>query len=286
MIRIITDSAADFTKEEIEELGIEVINMSVTMGEETFVDGVTLSPRDFYEKLIETDVLPKTSQIAPYVFENKYKEVDEAGDSAVVITLSSELSGTYQNAYLTADDFDEIYPVDSLNVTVGEQCLVRQAVALRDKGLTAKEIAMSLTELRKNIRVLALLDTLEYLKKGGRISSATAIVGGVLSIKPVIEIVEGKVVMAGKARGSKNGNNLLMQMVEKNGGIDFNMPLTLGYSGTSKDLLDKYIEDSKSIWEGKTESLQTLIIGPTIGTHAGPGAIAIGFFSNTSCHKT
>ena len=280
MIRIITDSAADFTKEEIKELGIEVINMSVTMGEETFVDGVTLSPREFYEKLIETDVLPKTSQIAPYVFENKYKEVNEAGDSAVVITLSSELSGTYQNAYLTADDFDDIYPVDSLNVTVGEQCLVRQAVELRDKGLTAKEIAMSLTELRKNIRVLALLDTLEYLKKGGRISSATAIVGGVLSIKPVIEIVEGKVVMAGKARGSKNGNNLLMQLVEKNGGIDFNMPLTLGYSGTSKDLLDKYIEDSKSLWEGKTDSLQTLIIGPTIGTHAGPGAIAIGFFAN------
>lgn len=280
MIRIITDSAADFTKEEAASLGIEIINMSVTLGEETYVDGVTLMPQEFYEKLIETDALPKTSQIPPYVFEGKYKEVVEAGDSAVVITLSSELSGTYQNAYLTADDFEGIYPVDSLNVTVGEQCLVRQAVNLRNEGLSAEDIAKALCELRKNIRVLALVDTLEYLKKGGRVSSATAFVGGVLSIKPVIEIVEGKVVMAGKARGSKNGNNLLMELVNKCGGIDFNMPLTVGYSGTNKDLLDKYIEDSKSLWEGKTDSLQTLIIGPTIGTHAGPGAVAIGFFVN------
>ncbi len=280
MIRIITDSAADFTKEEAKELGIEIINMSVSLGEETYIDGVTLSPREFYEKLIETDALPKTSQIAPYVFENKYKEVVKAGDSAVVITLSSELSGTYQNAYLCADDYENIYPVDSLNVTVGEQCLVRHAVNLRNQGLSAFEIAKALCEIRKNIRVLALVDTLEYLKKGGRVSSASAFVGGVLSIKPVIEIVEGKVVMAGKARGSKNGNNLLMDLVKKSGGIDFNLPLTVGYSGTNRDLLDKYIEDSKSLWEGKTEKLQTLIIGPTIGTHAGPGAVAIGFFVN------
>lgn len=282
MIRIITDSAADFTAEEIKELGIEVINMSVTIGEETYVDGVSLSAEEFYEKLIESDNLPKTSQVPPYVFENKFEEITKCKDSAVVITLSGELSGTYQNAYLAADNYDDIFPVDSLNVTVGEQCLVRHAVFLRDKGLTAKEIALSLNEIRKNIRVLALLDTLEYLKKGGRISSASAIVGGVLSIKPVIEIVEGRVVMAGKARGSKNGNNLLMQLVEKNGGIDFNMPLSLGYSGTSTDLLDKYIEDSKMIWEGKTDKLHTLIIGPTIGTHAGPGAIAIAFFAKNN----
>lgn len=280
MIRIITDSASDFTQAQAKELGIEIINMSVSLGEKTYLDGVTLMPEQFYEKLVETDDLPKTSQVAPYIFEQKYEEVRAAGDSAVVITLSSELSGTYQNAYLTSDEYEEVYVVDSLNVTVGQNCLVRHAVKLRDSGMTAEKIAKALVEIRGNIKVLALLDTLEYLKKGGRISATSAFVGGMLSIKPVVKIEEGKVIMAGKARGSKNGNNLLMELVMQNGGIDFGMPLSVGYSGMNRDLLDKYIEDSRSLWEGKTDKLQTLIIGPTIGTHAGPGAVAIGFFAN------
>lgn len=279
MVRIITDSASDFTKDETVELGISVIHMNITIGDKTYVDGVDMGPKEFYEKLIETDELPKTSQISPYTYEEVFNEVKEAGDSAVVITLSSEVSGTYQNAALASEDYDDIYAVDSLNVTVGEQCLVRLAVFLRDEGFSAKEIADKLNEERNNIRVLALLDTLEYLKKGGRISSTSAFVGGVLSIKPVVKIEEGKVVMAGKARGSKNGNNLLAELIEKSGGIDYGRPVTLGYSGTNDDMLNKYVEDSRQLWEGHKDKLKRLIIGPTIGTHAGPGAVAIGFFA-------
>lgn len=279
MIRIITDSAADFTKDEEKELGIHVIHMNVTFGEKTYLDGENLSPKEFYEKLIESDELPKTSQIAPYTFETLFEEIERAGDSAVVITLSSEVSGTYQNAYISACSFNNIYTVDSLNVTVGEQCLVRLACALRDNGFSAEKISERLNEAKKNIKVLALLDTLEYLKKGGRVSGAAAMIGEVLSIKPVVQVIEGRVEMAGKARGSRNGNNLLMELVKKSGGIDFELPVVLGYSGMSDNMLKKYIEDSRVLWEGEGDKLLQLVIGPTIGTHAGPGAVAIGFFA-------
>lgn len=282
MVRIITDSAADFSAEEEKELGVTVIHMSVTFGEETYLDGVDLLPKDFYGKLIERDTLPQTSQITPYEYEEIFKNVEESGDSAVVITLSSGVSGTCQNAFMSAGSFENIYVVDSLNVTVGEQCLVRLACGLRDNGFSAKEISEKLDEAKKNIKVLALVDTLEYLKKGGRISGAAAMIGEVLSIKPVVTVVDGKVEIAGKARGSRNGNNLLMELVKKSGGIDFELPVVLGYSGLNDDMLNKYVEDSRSLWEGEGDKLLRLIIGPTIGTHVGPGAVAIGFFAKQS----
>lgn len=282
MVRIITDSAADFTVKEAKELDITVIHMNVTFGEKTYLDGVDLLPGEFYEKLIESDELPKTSQITPYMFEEIFEEVEKNGDSAVVITLSSEVSGTYQNAYIAAGSFDNIQVVDSLNVTVGEQCLVRLACVLRDNGETSKEISEKLNEAKKNIRVLALLDTLEYLKKGGRVSGAAAMIGEVLSIKPVVSVVDGKIEVVGKARGSRNGNNLLMELVKKSGGIDFDLPVVLGYSGISDNMLNKYVEDSRVLWEGNRDRLLRLVIGPTIGTHAGPGAVAIGFFAKQS----
>lgn len=277
MIRIITDSAADFTAEEAAKNNLIVLPMQVTFGETSYRDGVDLSSKEFYEKLIESDELPVTSQIPPMDFEIAYNDITKKGDEAIVITLSSEVSGTYQNAYLTSRDYENIHVVDSLNVTVGEQCLVKSALRLIEEGKSAIEIAMELEEIKKSIKVIALLDTLEYLKKGGRISASTAFVGGMLSIKPVVEIIEGKVEVVGKARGSKNGNNLLMELVKKAGGIDFSKPLVLGYSGLNRELLDKYIEDSRLIWEGKTDYLETAYIGPTIGTHAGPGVVAIGF---------
>lgn len=279
MVRIITDSSADFTAEEAKELNITVIHMDVVFGGITYLDGVDLTPKEFYEKLIESDELPKTSQITPYSFGQIFEEVEESGDSAVVITLSSEVSGTYSNAYSSACSYDNIYAVDSLNVTVGEQCLVRLACALRDEGLSADVISEKLNEARKNIKVLALLDTLEYLKKGGRVSGAAAMVGEVLAIKPVVSVVDGKIELVGKARGSRKGNNLLMELVQKCGGIDFDLPVVLGYSGISDDMLNKYLEDSRVLWEGEEDKLLRLTIGPTIGTHVGPGAVAVAFFA-------
>ena len=170
--------------------------------------------------------------------------------------------------------------MDSLNVCLGEQILVLYAVRLRDQGLSAKEIAEKLEEKKKDVCVLAVFDTLEYLKQGGRISKTAAWAGNILSIKPVIAIEKGDVVILGKARGSKNGNNILIQEVKNKNGIDFSMPYMLGYSGLDDSLLQKYIADSADLWASQTKELPVSTIGSTIGTHAGPGAICVSFFHN------
>lgn len=281
MIKIITDSASDLELDKALKDNIIVLPMTIQFGETTYQDKIDLSAEDFYNKLIECDTLPTTSQINPYSFEEVFTEITENGDSAVVILMSSDLSGTYQSAVLAAQNFDNIYVVDSRSVTVGEQCLISLALTLRDLGLDASQIAEELEKQKNNIVVLALLDTLEYLKKGGRISATAALAGGLLSIKPVVTLSDGKVAILGKARGSKNGNNMLMDEINKNGGVDFNKPIFLGYSGLSRTLLDKYIEDSKYLWVGNTGNLPVIRIGSTIGTHVGPGTIALGFFKNS-----
>ncbi len=278
-IRIICDSASDITKELAQELNVTVLPIKTIFGDEEYLDGVTMSHIEFYEKLIETDELPKTSQIAPYDYEKVFSEVVEAGDTAICITLSSKLSGCYQSAHIAAEEYPEqIKIVDSENVCIGQQILVKLAVQLRDEGNTAEEIVTVLHREKKNIRLIALLDTLEYLKKGGRISATAAFAGTLLSIKPVIAVENGEIAMLGKARGSKNGNNMLISMIEKEGGINADKPLCLAYSGLSKNLLDKYIKDSAKLYEGIIDELPIAVIGSTIGTHVGPGAIALAFF--------
>ncbi len=275
-IRIITDSGSDLPQSYHPQ--ITVLPMSIRFGEEEYADGVNLSPKEFYEKLVETDELPTTSLVSPVAFEEAYEKASAAGEDVVVISLSGELSGTYQSACIAAEEFDSVFPVDSRTVAIGEQVLVLRALELAQNGLSAREIAEILTREREEIHVLAVLDTLEYLKKGGRISAAAAFVGGALSIKPVVTTKEGKVAVIGKAKGSKNGNNYLMKEVQKTSGVDFSRPVCLGYTGLGDELLQKYIDDSKEIWEGHREALNISPIGPTIGTHVGPGAIAVAFF--------
>lgn len=279
-VRIIIDSACDLTKAQADELQTIFLPMKTIFGEEEFLDGITLSHRQFFEKLVESDCLPTTSQISPHEYEAVFREVKEAGDTAVVITLSSKLSGTFQSASIAMDGYEDcIRLVDSENVCIGEQILVRYACRLRDAGADADEIADTLNRLKKDIRVIALLDTLEYLKRGGRISGAAALAGSLLSIKPVIAIVDGEVAILGKARGSKNGNNMLREETDKCGGIDFTMPYTLAYSGLDDALLQKYIADNESLWKEQASKLPICAIGSTIGTHVGPGAIAVAFFA-------
>lgn len=279
-VRIIIDSASDLTKEQADALGVTFLPLKTIFGEEEFLDGITLSHRQFYEKLIESDCLPTTSQIPPLEYETVYEEVKAAGDTAVVITLSSKLSGSYQSANIARDGYEDcIWLVDSENVCLGEQILIRYACRLQKEGLSAPEIAAALDRRKKDVRVIALLDTLEYLKRGGRISGAAAFAGNLLSIKPVIAIVEGEVAILGKARGSKNGNNMLMEEVNKCGGIDFSMPYCLGYTGLDDSLLQKYITDSEILWKNQVTDLPISTIGSTIGTHTGPGGICVSFFA-------
>ena len=274
--RIIVDSTADLMPEF--KSRVHTVPLTVNFGDEEYIDGVTIDHKTFYEKLIESDVLPTTSQATPDAFIKEFEKAKEAGEAAVVITLASKFSGTYQSATIAADDYENIYVVDSGSATMGSGILVELAFKLLDEGKNAEEIATILEEEKKKIIIVALLDTLEYLKKGGRISKAVAFAGGVLNIKPVLSVIDGEINMLGKARGSKMGNNLLVQEIEKAGGIDFSKPVLLGYSGISDALLKKYIEDSRHIWEGNLQEIRYTSVGSVIGTHAGPGAVVVAFF--------
>ena len=277
-VRIVIDSTTDLLPEVREKL--TVVPLTVHFGEQEYVDGVTISHRKFYEMLVESDVLPTTSQPAPDAFAEVYRQAQAAGEQVVVITLSSKLSGTCQSALIAAEDFPGmVWVVDSQTVAIGTGILAQLALQLKEQGMTAADIAARLECEREKVHVIALLDTLEYLKKGGRISKTVAFAGGLLSIKPVITIRDGEVAILGKARGSKQGNNLLVAEIQKAGGVDFNKPLMLGYTGLSDALLEKYVMDSGELWDGHGDCLQSTVIGSVIGTHAGPGAIAVAFFS-------
>lgn len=278
MVKIITDSTADFTREEAAGLGLGVVHLRTRFGDEEYIDGVDITPHQFYEKLVESDVLPTTSQPSPAEFEAAFASALEEAGEVVAITISSALSGTYQSAVIAAETFgDRVRVVDSLSASIGEQVIVRRAAQLAAEGLSAAELAGRIEAERGDVCVLALLDTLEYLKRGGRISAAAAFAGGVLAIKPVITLRDGAVALVGKARGSKNGGNLLNQFAEKRG-IDFSRPYLLGYTGLSDALLMKYAADSGELWRSYTEELPVTAIGSVIGTHGGPGAIAVAFF--------
>lgn len=275
-VRIIIDSTTDLAPRL--EGQVTIVPLTVRFGDKEYIDGVTITHEEFYDKLVESDVLPTTSQATPAAFEEVFKEVAAAGDSAVVITVASQFSGTCQSARIAAEDYDNIYVVDSGSVTMGAGILTEYALRCACSGMGAAQIAELLEKKKEDICLIALLDTLEYLKKGGRISSTVAFAGGLLNIKPVINVKDGVIHMLGKARGSKQGNNLLVQEIGKTGGIDFTMPILLGYSGLSDALLKKYIADSAPLWENGVDSLRYTSIGSVVGTHAGPGAIAAAFF--------
>lgn len=278
-IRIITDSASDMSP--AEHPALRVLPLSVTFGTDVYMDGVDIDHQRFYEMLVERDELPKTGQVNPYAFSQAIAEAREAGDEAVFITVGAKLSGTNQSARtaLAEAPGGDVYVVDSNNVTLGERVLVEYALRLVDEGRSAAQIAAAVEAVRDRVVVIGLLETLEYLVRGGRLSAAAGAVGTLLNVKPVVAVEDGLIVQLGKARGSKNGRNLLNQKVEKAGGIDFSMPLALGYTGLSDAVLKKYIEDSAALWAGHTEGeLPVHTIGATIGTHVGPGAVAVAFF--------
>ena len=274
--RIIVDSTADLIPEIKNR--VHVVPLTVHFGDEEYIDGVNIDHKTFYEKLIETDVLPTTSQATPDAFIKEFEKVKEANESAIVITLSSKFSGTYQSAKIAVGEYENIYLIDSGTAAIGVGILVELAFSLLDSGKSAEEAVQILEEEKKKIVIVALVDTLEYLKRGGRVSKTVAFAGNVLNIKPVLSVTEGNINLIGKARGSKRGNNLLVQEIDKAGGIDFSKPAFLGYTGISDALLLKYIEDSKHLWKDNLDELRYTTIGSVIGTHAGPGAVAVAFF--------
>ena len=278
MIRILTDSASDILPAEAEQLGVTVIPLNVTLEDGTVLrDSVDMTPSAYYEILAGCRKLPTTSQPSPELFENFFLEAAAAGDEVIGIFLSHALSGTYQCAKLAADmaNVDNVLFVDSGHVCLSEALLVRLAVQLRDSGKTAGQIAAILEHAKEHLHLVAAIDDLKYLRKGGRLPAAVAVAGGMLGIKPLITIQDGKVAMAGKARGLPGAYVALFKKVEEMGGINPAFPAMAGYTVSPREVtpIQTYLRDNL-----QQEDLLVRQIGCVIGTHAGPGAFGIAFF--------
>lgn len=273
MVRIVVDSTADLPPQIRER--VHVVPLTVHFGNEEYVDGVDITGPEFYKKLAVCKVLPTTSQTAPYAFAEAFDEAVEAGDTVVCLAVSGALSGTCQSAMIAAADYPgQVFVVDSRSIAIGLGILTGYAVELADRGMDAAAIAEEINAVKGNIRLFAVVDTLEYLQRGGRVSRTVAIAGGMLSVKPLIALEDGVIKMAGKARGNKQANTLMDAKVRELG-VDWDRPCMLGYTGTDGDLLDKYRAQSE-IWTGDVPS--SIVCG-VVGTHAGPGAVAVAFFA-------
>lgn len=275
MIRIITDSSSDITREEAEKLGIEIVALHVAFGEKSFLDGVNITHDEFYKRLEECEELPKTSQMNPAGFVEVFEKFIDNGDEIVGIFLSSKLSGTYQSAVIASQmlETDKIHVVDSKNASLGLAVLIREAAKLRDAGKTAEEIASEIQKLSERVEVIAVMDTLKYLKMGGRLSATSALVGGVLGITPVIGVIDGAVEVIAKTRGHKKSMKYMLDYMQEKM-PDENYCVDFAYCRIIKN-----IEDFKAICAPKFELGEeaTREIGAIIGTHIGPGAYGVAY---------
>ena len=279
-IKLVVDSASDIRQTEADELGITMIPMNISFGEgKDYYDGVTLLPEDFYPMLEESKVNPKTSQITSFRFKEVFTELTKNGDEVLCIVMSSKLSGTYTSALLASTRFEKkVCVIDSLNASVGEKILCLYAIKLIKENKSLGDIEEELNKAKHKVEFIAAVDTLEYLKRGGRVSSTVATIGNLLSIKPIIEVIDGEVIVVGKAIGNKKVAKLLNSMMKKRGSVDFEKPSMFVYSGLSKDNINRYISESTELWGTHLDKMDVRILGNTIGTHVGPGAIGITFF--------
>ena len=272
--RIIIDSTVDIA--EAYRKRARVVPLTIRFGDQELTDGVTVTRQKFYEMLIESDALPTTSQPTPAAFAAEYEAL--RGEEAIVISISARLSGTYQSACIAAQDYPNVRVIDSGSASIGAGILAEYAIDCAEAGMPAEQIEALVEKKRADVCVIALLDTLEYLKRGGRISKTVAAAGALLNIKPVITIEDGAIALIGKARGSKQGNNLLVKKIQESGGVDFSLPVLLGYTGVTDVLLKKYVEDSRALWESGLAELESVQASSVIGAHAGPGTVIAAFF--------
>lgn len=276
MIRIITDSAADLTAQDLAQPGVYVVPMSITFEDGTSVeDDGRMTKDEFFQRLATDSKLPRTSQPSPAAFIEAFADAELAGDEAIVITVGQKLSGTYQCAVMASGEVDTpVYVVDSETATQGEAMILREALRLRAMGLSAQQIVDVLERFKKRVRIVAVVDSLKHLQKGGRVSAAVALVGGALGIKPVISLYESTVKLAGKGRGRPGALVALFKQLDELGGVDTDYPCVVLYSDDKATASPVHHYLTQNL---KLEGVRTCQIGATIGTHVGPRAAGIVF---------
>ena len=279
MVRIITDSAADFEPFELEKLNISCIPILVTLGEKEYQENVNLSKDQFFQLLAETGASPRTSQPSPQLLADLFAEAKQAGDEAIYITLSSALSGTYQTAVMTREDadYDGCYVIDGKNGTGGQRMLVEYAVRLRDEGKSAQEIIAGVESIRDKIVLYACIDTLEYLYRGGRISQTVYKLGTMAQVKPIIRVTEeGTIAVPSKAMGMRKGMDFLCKRIEAQKPSK-DHPLYVMYTADreiGRTLAEKIRPMGFEIPEERI-----IQVGAGIGSHIGPNACGIVYVS-------
>ena len=275
-VSIITDSTSDLTAEELQALNVHMIHMRVIFEDGVYTDGVDITKEMFYQKQAEAKTLPKTTQVNPQEYCDAFEPLLENGDEVVAILMSSKLSGTFQSAIIAkemARGGERLHLVDSLNVTIGEGLLVREAVKMRDAGASGAEIAAALEELKHRVRFVAFIGTLKYLKMGGRISSSTAVLGTMLNISPVVAIVDGEVRSVGRVKGKQKIVEYTLDFaraypIDSRHGVMFGHSRCLETMETYREKVSQALGIQRSDWDE---------LGAVIGTHSGPGCYGMAY---------
>lgn len=276
MIKIITDSTSDIDVEYAKELNVDVVPLNVIIDGKEFKDRIDLQTDQFYQLLENANVLPTTSQPSPQDFLNLYEKAKINHDSIIVLTLSSQVSGTYQSACIAKDlaEYEDIYVIDSYNATQGLRLIVEKAVKLRDEGKDVRSIVDFIEDYKQRVHIYAVVDTLEYFYKGGRLSKTSATMGTLLKFKPVVGLKDGCLELFTKARGTGKATLKIVDLIHEMGNIDLNEPICIGYTGHDEGL-DKFENILKE--EFHFNNVLYGCVGPVIGTHAGPGARLIAY---------
>lgn len=275
MVKIVTDSSCDLSPKRCEELGVEMLPITVNFKEESYRSNIDITNEEFYKKLAQASELPKTAQITPAQFEKIFAGYQESGDQVVCLFISSRMSGTLQSATVAKDILgaSNIYLPDTLNVTFALGLLVEEAVKMRDRGLSAPEIVKEIEALVPRVRLWALIDDLKYLKMGGRLSATSALVASILGICPIITLKDGLVEVVGKARGKKAAFKSIQALIAKEP-ISADYGVSIGHAAVP-DTRDDFLEYLEG--DLKKRTLYKMDIGSIVGTHTGPGACGLAY---------
>lgn len=280
MIRIITDSLCDLTMEHAKKLNIDILPLTVRFGDKDYKCGIELSNEEFYEKLETSSDNPSTAAVNPYEFEELFQRYLDDGDDVVAILFSKHMSATYQSASIAAGnvDSDKLHLIDCENGAMGQALLIETAVAMRDKGLSADEISEKITELLPKTKTYIVIDTMEYLKRGGRISKSAALIGGLMKLHPVLQIIADGAKPIDKVKGKKSCNAWLINKLLENP-ADTTYQLVIGHSN-APERAEAFKEQLREA--GITNDIFITCIGPIVGTHIGPNCLGIGYIEKTN----